>query len=63
MDESSLKDMWGALAVRGMAAIAFGIAAVFWPQITLVTLVYLFGAYILVSGIVNLIVGLTNLKD
>ncbi len=63
MDESSLKDMWGALAVRGMAAIAFGIAAVFWPQITLVTLVYLFGAYILVSGVVNLIVGLTNLKD
>ena len=63
MDESSLKDMWGALAVRGMAAILFGIAAVFWPQITLVTLVYLFGAYILVSGVVNLIVGLTNLKD
>lgn len=62
MDESSLKDMWGALAVRGMAAILFGIAAVFWPQITLVTIVYLFGAYILVSGVVNLVVGLTNLK-
>lgn len=63
MDESSLKDMWGALAIRGMAAILFGIAAVFWPQITLVTIVYLFGAYILVSGVVNLVAGLTNLKE
>lgn len=63
MDEASLKEMWGALAMRGMATILFGIAAVFWPKITLVTIVYLFGAYILVSGIVNLIVGLTNLKE
>lgn len=63
MDESSLKDMWGALAVRGMAAILFGIAAVFWPKITLVTIVYLFGAYILISGLVGLITGLTNLKE
>jgi len=63
MDESTLKDMWGALAIRGMAAIAFGIAAVFWPGITLVTIVYLFGAFILVSGVVGLIGGLTNMKD
>src|SRR3982751_3577092 len=61
MDESTLRDMWGALAIRGMVAIAFGIAAVFWPGVTLVTIVYLFGAYILVSGLVSLIMGLTNL--
>lgn len=63
MDEATLKDMWGALAVRGMAAIAFGIAAVFWPGITLVTIVYLFGAFVLVSGVVGLIAGLVNYKD
>ncbi len=61
MDESTLKDMWGALAFRGIAAILFGIAAVFWPGLTLVTLVYLFGAYVLASGVVNLIIGLTNM--
>jgi uncharacterized membrane protein HdeD (DUF308 family) len=54
--------MWGALALRGVASILFGIAAVFWPGLTLVTLVYLFGAYVLASGIVNLVIGLTNLS-
>lgn len=58
MDEATLKDMWGALALRGMAAILFGLAAVFWPGLTLVTLVYLFGGYIVASGLVNLVVGL-----
>ncbi|HEX7632776.1 MAG TPA: DUF308 domain-containing protein [Candidatus Saccharimonadales bacterium] len=62
MNQSTLKDMWGALALRGMASILFGIAAVFWPHLTLVTLVYLFGAYILASGLVNLVMGLTNLN-
>lgn len=61
MDEATLREMWGALALRGAAAILFGIAAVFWPGLTLVTLVYLFAAFILVSGLVNLVVGLTNL--
>lgn len=61
MDEATLKDMWGALALRGAAAILFGIAAVFWPGLTLATLVYLFAAFILASGLVNLVVGLTNL--
>jgi uncharacterized membrane protein HdeD (DUF308 family) len=61
MDRESLKDMWGALALRGMILILFGIAAVFWPGITLRTIVYLFGAFILVSGITNEIMGITNL--
>lgn len=63
MDEKTLSQMWGALALRGMAAILFGIAAVFWPGITLVTLVYLFGAYVLASGLINLVVGLVHLGD
>lgn len=41
--------------MRGIATILFGLAAVFWPALTLVTLVYLFSAYVLVSGIVNLV--------
>ena len=61
MDESTLKNMWGALAFRGVASILFGIVAVFWPGLTLVTLVYLFGAYVLASGLVNLVIGLTNM--
>jgi uncharacterized membrane protein HdeD (DUF308 family) len=52
--------MWGAIVFRGVVALLFGIAAVFWPHLTLVTLVYLFGVYVLVTGIMNEIVGLTN---
>jgi uncharacterized membrane protein HdeD (DUF308 family) len=52
--------MWGALAIRGMLTVLFGIAAVFWPGETLVTLVYLFGGYVVATGIVNQVMGLTN---
>jgi uncharacterized membrane protein HdeD (DUF308 family) len=42
---------WWALALRGLIAILFGIAAITWPGITLSALVAIFGAYALVDGI------------
>lgn len=47
-----------ALALRGIVAILFGFAAVFWPDLTLVTLVYLLSAFLLASGLVTLVTGL-----
>ncbi len=55
------KPMWEALIVRGIAGILFGIAAVFWPSLTLVVLVYLFSIYILVSGVVGVVQAVLNL--
>lgn len=46
---------WWVVAVRGLAAVLFGLAAFAWPQVTLTVLVLLFGAYALVDGVLGLI--------
>jgi len=46
-----LADNWWLVLLRGIAAIAFGILAFFWPAIALVTLVFLWGTYALVDGV------------
>lgn len=51
----------GSLALRGVLAILFGAAAVFWPGITLVTFVYLFAAYILINGVIDVVFGIGKL--
>ena len=42
------------VALRGLVAIFFGIVALIWPGISLVLLVYLFGAYVLANGLLAL---------
>jgi uncharacterized membrane protein HdeD (DUF308 family) len=46
---------WWALAIRGVAAVLFGIIALAIPGIALYVLVILFGAYALVDGVFSLI--------
>lgn len=46
---------WWVYAVRGIAAILFGIMALVWPAPTLAVLVLLFGAYAFVDGVALLV--------
>jgi len=46
---------WWLLLLRGLLAIAFGVAAFAWPGLTLVVLVLLWGAYAGLDGIMSLV--------
>lgn len=49
-----LAGTWWLFLIRGICAIIFGILALIWPGITLLTLVIFFGAYAIVSGVFSL---------
>lgn len=50
----SLSKHWWVLALRGVAAIVFGVLAFAWPGITILSLVMLYGAYALVDGVFSI---------
>ncbi len=52
---NTLSYYWWAFALRGLAALVFGLLAFLWPGITLTVLVYWFGAYALWDGVFGII--------
>jgi len=51
---------WRMVALRGVAALGFGLLTLVWPGLTLWSLVVLFGAYALVDGVVILGAAIAN---
>ena len=51
---------WRAVALRGVAALVFGIFTLVWPHLTLWALVVLFGAFVLVDGVFTLAAVITG---
>ena len=45
---------WWLLLLRGIASIVFGVLAFAWPGITIISLVFVYGAYSLVDGLFSL---------
>lgn len=54
---------WWAIALRGVAAVVFGILALLLPGTTLAALVLLFGAYAIVEGVFSLIAAVRGRTD
>ncbi|RIK44112.1 MAG: hypothetical protein DCC55_03605 [Chloroflexi bacterium] len=60
---ATLAQNWWVLAIRGVAAILFGIGAFLWPGLTLTALVLLFGAYTLVDGVFAIVAGISTRRE
>ena len=58
-----LSRAWWILLLRGVIAIAFGVAALAWPGVTLVTFVTIFATFVLVDGVFDVIHAIRFRKD
>lgn len=52
---NTLSDNWWAIALRGLAALVFGLLTLVSPGISLAALVLLFGAYALADGVLAIV--------
>jgi uncharacterized membrane protein HdeD (DUF308 family) len=60
---SLLADRWPMILGRGIVAILFGIVAIMFPGLSLLSLVMLWGTYALVDGVLNLLAAPINARS
>ena len=53
---------WWLVVLRGLLAILFGLTAFFWPGLTWLVLVFMFGVYAMVDGAFAMLSGLVSSK-
>jgi uncharacterized membrane protein HdeD (DUF308 family) len=59
---TNLARNWWVVALRGLLAIAFGIVAFVWPDITMLALVLLFAGYSLVDGALSIVLAIRGAR-
>jgi uncharacterized membrane protein HdeD (DUF308 family) len=57
---SAFADNWRVLALRGLAALLFGLVILFWPKVVLAVLTLVFGIYAAVDGAILLVPALRS---
>lgn len=55
MDTKTVSRIWWAMALRSALAIVFGVVALIFTGATLLALVYVFGAFVLLSGLLEIV--------
>lgn len=53
---------WWLLVVRGMLAILFGLITFFWPNLSFLLLLLMFGAYAMADGVFAMLTGVVSSK-
>ena len=59
----TLAGTWWTLLLRGIAALLFGLAALFWPSLTLFLLIFFFGFYMLIDGVLAIVAGIRGSQE
>lgn len=54
---------WWAVALRGLAAIIFGLIAIFMPGVTILSLVFVFAVYAVVDGIAAIVASVRAVRQ
>ena len=53
----TMSGTWWAMVLKGIVAVLFGLAALFWPGSTLAVLLICFGVYALADGLLAIVAG------
>ena len=56
------KNIWWILLLKGIILVLFGLFTIFWPAISFIALSLVFALYILLSGVMNIIYGITGIS-
>jgi uncharacterized membrane protein HdeD (DUF308 family) len=60
---NALARNWGLIALRGVAAIVFGLLTLFNPMLSLALLILFFGAYSLIDGLFTTVAAVSNRRE
>lgn len=59
---SITKEVWWLVLITGIVSTLFGLVALFWPKLTLATLVYMYAMFVVVIGAFSLFESLASIK-
>jgi uncharacterized membrane protein HdeD (DUF308 family) len=63
LSPSEARSAWWLVLIRGIIALAFGIATLVWPEITLLALVLLLGIFLVIDGIIEIVQAISDRRS